>query len=411
MEEYFIEGRPRIEINIGEQIVSVTCYISIKDVEYFEKSRGANSSEIVFGILSNHIDEKYKTKILEVSEADIENFIDTYTKSNESFNVYYINSSLENKSDRFVEAFQLYTDDINFKMKETLNSLSESIYKFKIPPVVIPNIKMPKIYVSPEIFKVSESIAELTRSLQSFYTSSVYETIRQMHQTILNSLPDYSAAFAKLSNALADLAKSIKIPSLSDEQKEALQESYKVWGQYGWTVPPSATLNVFNKKPQSLEEANEHMRRYINAASMKELFIELSKLENIRKDDLEEAIANFENRRYKSCAMILFALIDGKIIRYQNKETNRRVGLRGAQKIYGEMELELSNRNAFFSLLNLINVNNALMVTFASGNNFKNQPDIVNRNFIHHGMLHSRVRRRDAAQLFLLLYNLIGLVD
>lgn len=144
---------------------------------------------------------------------------------------------------------------------------------------------------------------------------------------------------------------------------------------------------------------------------MKELFIGLRKLNHIRKDDLEEAIENFENRKYKSCVMIIFALIDGKIIRYQNKEKNRKVGLRGAQKIYAEMELELVNTNAFFSLLNLININSALTITFANGDNFKKQPDVINRNFVSHGMLHCKVRRRDAAQLFLLLYNLIEFFD
>lgn len=178
MEDYHREEYPKIEINIGEQIVSVTCYISIKDIEFFRKSRDLTSSKIVLGILSNHIDEEFKTKILKISETDIEKFIDTYTTSNDSLNDYYIKSFLESKSDRFIEAFQFYIEDINLKMKENLNFLSESIPKFHIPQVVIPKINIPKIDLSPEIIKASESIEELTRSVKSFYTSSVYETMR-----------------------------------------------------------------------------------------------------------------------------------------------------------------------------------------------------------------------------------------
>ena len=379
MEKNFKGSHPRIEINIGERIVSVTCYISIKDIGYFIESKNLKSSEIVFGILSNHIDEKYKIELLKISGADIENFIDNYVRSNESLNAFYINSSLENKYDRFVEAFKLYNNDINLKMKETLKPLSESI-------------------------------AEFTRNFQSIFKPSV-DIIRQLGQTIINIIPDYSSVFAKLSNSIADLANSIKIPSLSDEQKKELQDSYKAWGEYGWTSPPYASLSIFDKKPQSLKEANKYMSQYINTSSMKELFIELGKLNNLRKDDLQEAILNFENRRYKSCSMILFALIDGKIIRYQDKKTNRKVGLNGAKKICNKIESELSNKNMFFSLLNLINITSALEFTFKSAENFKKQPTVVNRNFIHHGMLHGRVRRRDAAQLFLLLYNLIELFD
>lgn len=379
MGKNFKESHPSIDINIGEQIVSVTCYISRKDIEYFIDSKDLKSSEIVFGILSNHIDEKYKIELLKISGADIENFIDNYVRSNESLNAFYINSSLENKYDRFVEAFKLYNNDINLKMKETLMTLSESI-------------------------------AEFTRNFQSIFKPSV-DIIRQLCQTIINIIPDYSSVFAKLSNSIAALANSIKIPSLSDEQKKELQDSYKAWGEYGWTSPPYASLSIFDKKPQSLKEANKYMSQYINTSSMKELFIELGKLNNLRKDDLQEAILNFENRRYKSCSMILFALIDGKIIRYQDKETNRKVGFYGAKKICNKIESELSNKNMFFSLLNLINTTSALEVTFANAENFKEQPTVVNRNFIHHGMLHGRVRRRDAAQLFLLLYNLIELLD
>lgn len=373
------ESHPRIEINIGKRIVIVTCYISIKDIKYFIESKNMKSSEIILGILSNHIDEKYKIELLKISGADIENFIDNYVRSNESLNAFYINSSLENKYDRFVEAFKLYNNDINLKMKETLKPLSESI-------------------------------AEFTRNFQSIFKTSV-DIIRQLCQTIINIIPDYSSVFAKLSNSIADLANSIKIPSLSDEQKKELQDSYKAWGKYGWTVPPYASLNVFDKKPQSLQEANKYMRQYINASSMKELFIELGRLNNLRKDDLQEAILNFENRRYKSCSMILFALIDGKIIRYQDKKTNRKVGFYGAKKICNEIESEFSSKKTFFFILKLINITSALEVTFKSAENFKEQPTVVNRNFIHHGMLHGKVRRRDAAQLFLLLYNLTELFD
>lgn len=375
MEKNFKESHPRIEINIGERIVSVTCYISIKDIGYFIESKNLKSSEIVLGILNNHIDTKEKIELLKISKSDIENFIDNYVISNESLNVFYINSSLENKYDRFVEAFQLYTDDINLKMKELLKPLSELI-------------------------------AEFTRNIQSIYKPTV-DIMIKLGQTIT----DYSSVFTKFSNAIADLANSIKIPSLSDEQKKELQDSYKAWGKYGWTVPPYASLSIFDKKPKSLQEANKYMRQYINTASMKELFIELGRLDNLRKDDLQEAILNFENRRYKSCSMILFALIDGKIIRYQDKKTYRKVGFYGAKKICNEIESEFSSKNKFFFLLKLININSALEFTFKSAENFKEQPTVVNRNFIHHGMLYGRVRRRDAAQLFLLLYNLIELFD
>lgn len=406
MEGFDIKDHPKIEIVVGEQRIEVDCFISKEDIDFFYNNKNLESSEIIREIIGNHSDIQYKPYIGKISYNELVRFINTYIECNEKIKLYYLNSNSENQFDRFVEAFQQYINKFNEKMVKELKPNFESVSK-----LAFPKIEIPKIEAFSKINVLSEPILRLNRIFQDFYKSSVFETMRYMSETIIKSISDYSENFKRISNALAELVKSIKIPSISNEQKEALQESYKVWGQYGWTVPPYATLNVFNKKPQSIEEANEYMRQYINKSSMMKLFIELRKLNNIRKDDLEEAIENFENRKYKSCVMIIFALIDGKIIRYQNKEKNRKVGLRGAQKIYDEMELKLVNRNAFFSLLNLININSALTVTFANGDNFKKQPCVINRNFVSHGMLHCKVRRRDAAQLFLLLYNLIEFFD
>ena len=48
---------------------------------------------------------------------------------------------------------------------------------------------------------------------------------------------------------------------------------------------------------------------------------------------------------------------------------------------------------------------------FEDGNDFKNQPAVINRNFIDHGMLTRSVVRKDCVQLFLLFYNLIEFLD
>ena len=411
MEDYHKKDHSKIELKVEDKIIEASCYVSLKDIKTFEENKELKSSEIVMKIIKNHVNEECVDEIANLSDDEMGKFISSYVESTDGLKAHYVDIQSSNSSDRLVAAFRLYVNDLNQKMKETMKPIMESLKQINVPQVVIPHIEVPKIAIPPEVFKISESISQITRSVQEVYKSSVFETIREVSQAIVSSIPDYSAMFAGLGSALAELAKNISVPSLSDEQKSALQDSYKVWGEYGWTVPPYARINVFNHKPEALKDANDYMRQYINKASMQELFSDLRELKNIRKDDLEEAIANFEDGRYKSCAMVLFALIDGKIIRNQDRDDNRSVGLRGVRKIYDKMETELVEQNAFFSLLNLINVNSALQVIFAKGNNFKEQPDIMNRNFIDHGMLHNRVRRRDAAQLFLLLYNLTGLVD
>jgi len=52
-----------------------------------------------------------------------------------------------------------------------------------------------------------------------------------------------------------------------------------------------------------------------------------------------------------------------------------------------------------------------LKKVFESGKDFKNQPDVINRNFLDHGMMTNKVRKKDCIQLFLLYYNMLELLD
>ena len=61
----------------------------------------------------------------------------------------------------------------------------------------------------------------------------------------------------------------------------------------------------------------------------------------------------------------------------------------------------------FFSNLTRENLFCALAVLYANGNDFKEQPAVMNRNFVDHGMLHRKVRRMDCIQLFLAYYNFL----
>ena len=57
------------------------------------------------------------------------------------------------------------------------------------------------------------------------------------------------------------------------------------------------------------------------------------------------------------------------------------------------------------TLLEHLNIIAALKTMFKGGDDFKEQPEIINRNFVDHGMLHRRVTKKECKMLFLLLYN------
>lgn len=112
--------------------------------------------------------------------------------------------------------------------------------------------------------------------------------------------------------------------------------------------------------------------------------------------------------------MILFALMDSKLIRLQkeedkNKRKNRPSGKQAANNIKKRLSSEVEG--TFNLVLEYINLFSCFDVVFKSGNDFKNQPKVINRNFLDHGMLTRGVKRMDCVQLFLLYYNFMKMLE
>ena len=148
---------------------------------------------------------------------------------------------------------------------------------------------------------------------------------------------------------------------------------------------------------------------------MNVLFSDLRRMKFVKKADLDEAIFDYKNRKYKSCALILFGLIDARLIRLQRKEDRNKSGKRAsgasaARKLAHHIESTHDLSQMVFFLFSFQNVGACLQKVFADGNDFKTQPEVINRNFLDHGMLHRKVTKRDCIQLFLLYYNLLELL-
>ena len=133
--------------------------------------------------------------------------------------------------------------------------------------------------------------------------------------------------------------------------------------------------------------------------------------DKIQIQDYEEAIFNFKNKKYKSCAMILLSLIDAKLIRMQRKEDRnkgrRSTGFSAIKNIEKRIDAEENIEKKLLLFLLYKNLFACLKEIFANGDDFKTQPILANRNFVYHGMLHRNVCKRDCIQLFLLYYNFL----
>lgn len=256
---------------------------------------------------------------------------------------------------------------------------------------------------SESIYKLFERVHKAFAETQDTIINGMVSAIRSLNDSL------FSFDFSSLYESIRKTFDAIKIPEFTDEQKDELLESHIKWGEIGWTYLPSSWGNFFDENPTDINSANKEMMSYFTKEEQQELF-DCLKLSSVKKDDLETAIFCFENHKYKPCALILFSLIDGKLIRNQGLQAKGRPVGNGAIKRFKE-KIESDEERAFYEIIYDANVLACLKAFFQGCPNFKDEPEIINRNFVMHGMTGRAVRKRDCVQLFLLLNNLLLLMD
>ncbi len=192
----------------------------------------------------------------------------------------------------------------------------------------IPKIQVPQI--PSNVFETSRIAIErwdkISESVTAAYTNmcNVVSAFAQYSDTWFERIQQSIEVVYQIGNRLSEILQTIYIPELSEERKEQLRVSHETWGKYGWTQPPSAPDTFLDRPPTGRKDANAKALAYCKNSDMEELFSALLDLPHVKKSDVNEAMFAFRNRQYKSCALILFTLIDARLIRLQRNEDRRK---------------------------------------------------------------------------------------
>ncbi|MCP1111597.1 hypothetical protein M2150_002467 [Lachnospiraceae bacterium PM6-15] len=269
-------------------------------------------------------------------------------------------------------------------------------------------------YVPEFTKKISEQIQPaLKQFMQSINVPKLNASFSRIARQMTELFAPIQKIASQISTYLFDVFSKIQIPTLTQEEKEALKASYEKWGQFGWSAIPNSTITLYSHAPLDYREADKIALKYFNTDGLKDLFAKLQETP-LRKNDLNSAIYCFEHKQYKACATLLFGIIDSKLIRLQAKtETNnrRQVGQKAIRKLETKIREKADLEKYLYHFLYLSNLTSCLSTFFENGNDFLHEPKTINRNYILHGMNKRSVRRKDCIQLFLALYNLTNLLD
>ncbi|RHH10898.1 hypothetical protein [Faecalibacillus faecis] len=249
------------------------------------------------------------------------------------------------------------------------------------------------------------------------YHEYTHENINKKLMAFTNSFNeqmkkyDFSSVFTELNNVFSGIREQIR-DSLTEFKNllpefdwDDWDEGVKHWGEYGWTMIPNAPIGLFKTKISDESERDKIALQYLRKKDMDDLFKELQKM-RLNHSDLNEAIYCYNNRCYKACAMILCSIIDGIIYKRQPvKKRNRRKGDRKFFEKIKESGLKKELLQQSIFLLQIDNLIAYLNKLFENGKDFQLDTNVLNRNFLLHGMSKRRVRQKDCKQLFLAVYN------
>lgn len=382
-----------INLKINDKEYSVTLYLSAGDV--FALIDYINSGEHEYNIATAMIIEKHIIPIqeekppIDVIAADkmaLKMYISEIVDEEEKLKEFYDKYENENNCcRRFVYA-------VNDKWKEQVQKSAIAMANAFEGPLSIINKQSVDL-----LGKLTTRANIIAKAIEPYarISEKITKTVVAINQQITSFLS------------------GVKIPHISEKRKGELCESYECWGAFGWAIIPQAELSLYNQAPKSQQEANEIAMTYCKNSDMLKLFDNIRTLKGVNKKDFEEAVFDYEHKQYKSCAMILFSLLDAKLIRMQRKSdinprTKRRdSGIRAAENIKKRIESEQNIDKKLFLLLSHKNLFSCLSAFFVGGDDFKVQPSLANRNFVDHGMLTKNIRKRDCIQLFLLYYNFL----
>ena len=244
--------------------------------------------------------------------------------------------------------------------------------------------------LSTDKIKVNNCISNFLKKIQP-----QVKQINKVLQEILLPIKDYYSTF--------------ECKNIPPEKLKHFTSLYKLYGSYGWSVPMNGTSLVLNYKPRKVSGIDRFMVRFFTKKNVEKSFKYLKTFSYFNCSDIEESYWCYKNKHYKACCLLLFSLVDSLIIKLEKqKETGRRSTNKNIEKI--KKFIDNSEEEFIFYACKYYSTYESLLVMYKNGEDFKNQPQVINRNFLSHGMLIKTITKIDCLKVLNLLESVCFLI-
>ena len=240
-------------IKIENKDCKVRPYLSISDMELvsdrLQESHDVDYRWVVAEIIANHTRDIFNpSEINKLENALFEKYINICISGDSRLKENYEALEFSDSNKRFVLAVDTTGRQVAKELSETLKkAIGPSISKVaEATETIRQNLAQA---IAPAL-KMSEALKNITSAWQTTWQSTWFDNLKGITESYKSMIPDYSKMFSGISSALQELVNNIHIPTITEENKKRLIQSYTAWGKLGWTLPPNAELNAFNTEPK-----------------------------------------------------------------------------------------------------------------------------------------------------------------
>lgn len=332
-----------------------------------------------------------------------------------SIDTYSIAEKINNKTGNYKEGFNKILDEVFRKEldsghinKKELYSLTKKEY-IKIIETISSDKREIDIFNS---IDTTTNIYEKFFITKNRYISEIFiNTFNNSSNSITKMLNDFNKSF----NSLIDIVLenysngiSVAIKKIIDMYNDLSNFDFQYlekWATYGWTVIEEVSIDFFCNDPISQKNADKNCIPYFTEKYISELFKKLSSNNNYYVYVIE-AEKLFYSKCYMGCSMLLISSMDRILSETVIDKDKKQIGINAVKLI--KEKFKLKKKKDILNMFVLYNLCVYLKKLFESGNNFINNINYINRNYLFHGWQNKSIEigRNDCIKMLNALYNL-----
>lgn len=235
----------------------------------------------------------------------------------------------------------------------------------------------------------------------------IQRQLEAVMEPIRETVEQFNAIMKPMIDAVNDIVDCINKSVLSDDDKKRIKALTTKLAEKDIVVTPEESPFYFYKFNPTKKNIKALYDSYSSGRRFDDLTKTILTIESIDQQYCKEAIACYKNKCYLACSSLLLSAIDSFFIAKNKLDSNghkRTLNKSLANDCLTETE---SERNFEYFFIIQSNVLLMLAKLYDYGNDFENEPNHINRNFVNHGMVKRKVAKHDCVKLFIICSHLI----